>query len=253
MAKTLGGAMFVKDGVKYDYCFQESISCLCDLCDEVSVVGIESEDDTIELLHDLARKRKNLSLIIVAAEEWEKQKGKEKLAYFQNLAASCLGTDWYFLLQADEVLTEGSFKYIRRAIEDHRQESFLCKRVNLWGDCGHYINVPINKQPCSIVVNRLAKAGKKSHGDGESIEARASLEFINNITIMHYGFVRKREVMKSKIINMQEGVFQIDHDPKLDQGDIFDSSLWFKGSELSPINSLFKHPKWISEWIKTRP
>lgn len=249
MAKTLGGVIFCIDAIKYDYCIEQSIECLKELVDELVILDAGSDDGTPELLKKYEDEKTQLVLLDRA--EWGKRKGKEKLAYFQNLALSFLNTDFYFLLQADEIITEDSFPYIRKAIEAHGQESFLCKRVNLWGDCNHYINVPINKQPCSIVVNRLAKTDKKSHGDGESIEARASLEFINNITIVHYGFVRKREVMKSKIINMQEGVFGIDHDPKLDQGEVFDSKLWFSGNQLSKID--FKHPKYIKEWAKERP
>lgn len=251
MAKTLGGVMFIKDGVKFDYCFQESINCLCELCDQVSVVGIESEDNTIELLNALSEKHNNLYVTVIGAEEWEKQKGREKLAYFQNLSLSFLDTDWYFLLQADEILTEESFEWIRKAIADHRNESYLCSRINLWGDCNHFINVNIYRQPCSIVVNRLAKVNKKSIGDGESIDALASLEYVAKIDIIHYGFVRKKEIMKSKVMNMQESVFRISHDPKLDQSETFNSELWFKGDELWPIN--FKHPKWIKNWVKNRP
>lgn len=65
------------------------------------------------------------------------------------------------------------------------------------------------------------------------------------------GFVRNKNVMKAKVINMQENVFGIDHDPKLDKSDVFDSELWFSGNELSPITE--EHPKFIKDWIKTRP
>lgn len=249
MPKTLGGVIFCIDAIKYDYCIEESIQCLKELVDELVILDAGSDDGTIELLKKYEDEKTQLVLLDRA--EWDKQKGREKLAYFQNMALSFLSTDFYFLLQADEIITEDSFPYIRMAIEDHRRESFLCKRVNLWGDCNHYINVQIGRQPCSVVVNRLAKTNKKSHGDGESIDALASLEFINNITIVHYGFVRKKEVMKSKIINMQEGVFQIDHDPKLDQSSVFNSKLWFDGDQLSKID--FKHPKWIKKWAKERP
>lgn len=246
---TLGGVIFCIDAIRFDYCIEESIQCLKELVDELVILDAGSDDGTIELLKKYEDEK--TQLVLLDRVEWEKQKGREKLAYFQNLALSFLNTDWYFLLQADEIITEDSFQYIREAIQHPFQDSYLCKRVNLWGDCNHYINVPISRQPCSIVVNRLARTDKKSHGDGESIDARASLEFINKITIVHYGFVRKREVMKSKIINMQEGVFQIDHDPKLDQSDMFNSELWFSGAQLSKID--FKHPKWISKWAKTRP
>lgn len=249
-AKTLGGVIFGIDCIKYDYCIEEAIQCLQELCDEVVVLDAGSSDGTVELI----KKYENEKTTIVGLDrsEWEKQKGREKLAYFQNLALSFLSADYYFLLQADEIITEDSFQWIRKAISDPRNESYLCSRINLWGDCDHYINVPISSQPCSTVVNRLAKIDKKSYGDGESIDAKGSLEYVNKIQIVHYGFVRKKEVMKSKVYNMQESVFELGHhDPKLDQSDTFDSTLWFKGKDLSPIN--FKHPKWVKNWVLNRP
>lgn len=249
MVKSLGGIVFCIDAIRFDYNIEESIQCLQDLCDEIVVLDAGSNDGTV----DLIKKYENDKTTIVCLDraEWDKQKGREKLSYFQNLALSFLNTDYYFLLQADEIITEDSFAYIRKAINGIENESYLCSRVNLWGDCNHYINVPISRQPCSTVVNRLAKIEKRSYGDGESIEAKASVEYVNKIKIIHYGFVRKKEVMKDKVFNMQRNVFDIDPDPKLDQSEVFDSTLWFKDKELSPIN--FEHPKWIKQWVETRP
>lgn len=57
--------------------------------------------------------------------------------------------------------------------------------------------------------------------------------------------------MKAKIIHLQEGVFGIPHDPKLDKSVIFDSELWFSGNELSPITE--ELPKYIKTWAISRP
>lgn len=248
MGKKLGGVLIIKDGIKYDYCYRESIKCLQFLCDEVVVLDCGSEDGTAE---DLLSLEDNKTLIVsVKKELWDKHRGREKLAYFQNLALSFLEADYYFLLQADEVIHENSFESIRAAIETDK-EAFLVKRINLWGSANTFINVPDNKQPCSRHVIRLAKTKYQSVDDGESISADASQNFINGITIYHYGFVRKKEVMKAKIINMQEGIFEIPHDPKLDGSEVFNSELWFSCDELSPIEEL--HPIFIQEWIKSRP
>jgi glycosyltransferase involved in cell wall biosynthesis len=249
MAKTLGGVIFCIDAIKFDYCIEESIQCLKELCDQVVVLDAGSNDGTVELLKKYEDDK--TTIVFLDRAEWDSIHGKEKLAHFQNKALSFLETDWYFLLQADEIVSEGSFRFIREAIEDHRNQSYLCSRINLWGDCNHYINVQIGQQPCSTVVNRLARVDKKSYGDGESIDAIASVFYENKIKIVHYGFVRKKEVMKAKVMNMQDGVFEIPHDPKLDRSDVFDSTMWFSGDQLSKI--YFKHPKWIREWAEARP
>jgi hypothetical protein len=245
---TLGGLLFIKDGVKYDYCFEQSIICLQELCDQVCILAIQSDDGTT----GLALKYQNEKTLVVCLDEieWEKQHGREKLAYFQNLALSFLDTDYYFLLQGDEIVHEKSFPAIREAIQTN-QEAFLCHRLNLWRDCMSYLNVPIERQPCNTQVIRLAKIKYKSVGDGESIEAFANDDFLSQIRIYHMGFVRDKKVMKDKIKNMQSGVFQIDYDPKLDNMDVFDWNAWFRNEDLSPIKE--KLPFFIQEWAKTRP
>ena len=46
----LAGTIFIRDGIKYDYCFKESIQCLLEFCDHVFVVDAGSTDGTIEEL-----------------------------------------------------------------------------------------------------------------------------------------------------------------------------------------------------------
>lgn len=245
---TLGGIIFIRNGEQYDYCYKEAIACLQELCDKVIILDAGSDDGTSEIVQRY--EDQNTMVVCLWEEEWKKRNGREKLAYFQNLALSFLDTDYYFLLQGDEIVHQDSFDLIRKAVETGK-EAFYCTRINLWRDCYSYINVAAQKQPCSTEVIRLARIKYKSVGDGESIEAIADPSFVNEIVIFHYGFVRKRDIMKAKIINMQEGVFQIPHDPKLDNSEIFDWRLWFNENELSPTTK--EHPKFIQNWIKTRP
>lgn len=246
---TLGGIMFVKDGVKFDYCFQETIHCLQAFCDKVVILDAGSTDRTVGYIKQY--EDQNTMVVCLDNQEWDKQQGREKLSYFQNLALSFLDTDYYFLLQADEILHENCFPEVRKAIETD-SEAFYCSRINLWRDCNSYINTEAEKQPCSINVIRLAKTKYKSVDDGESIEAMADVSFLNKIRIFHMGFVRDKNIMKSKIINMQESVFNLGyHDPKLDKNEVFNSELWFTGEELRPIEEPL--PKFIKEWASTRP
>lgn len=245
---TLGGALFIRNGLQYDYCFLEAMKCLEELCDEVVVLDAGSDDGTLE---ELSRNKSDKTMLIALNElEWYKRHGREKLAYFQNLAKSFLSTDYYFLLQGDEIIHEDCFPYIRRAIETG-SEAFMCRRMNLWKDCNHYLNVILGRQPCNTFVIRLAKINYESIGDGESINAYADYTFSEDIMIWHYGFVRKKEVMKGKILNMQDVVFEIDHDPKLDTMDVFDWSAWFSEDDLKSISQ--PHPKFIQNWIINRP
>lgn len=250
MSKTLGGFAFIKDGIIFDYCFEQSIESMCLICDKVVIGLVMGSDDTNVKLLELLIRHKNLSVQVINITLWWAMIGKTKLANFQNIAAMCLDTDYQLLVQADEVIHPDSYGAIREAMETDG-EGFLCERVNLWGSPNTMLVVPQESQPCSVYVNRLTKRGYWCYDDGESIGSPTTTDFAHRIKIIHYGFVRKREVMKAKIINMQEGVFAMaGHDPKLDQCEVFDPTLWFTGDDLAPIN--FTHPPIMNQWIADR-
>lgn len=253
MSKTLGGFMFVKSGITYDYCFEESILSMLEFCDEVSVLVIDSEDNTVSVVHQLSEEHPKLKVDTLPESAWDEQKGtgKLKLSYFQNLAAKNLTTDYQFLLQADEILHEDSYQFIRAAM-DIGQDGYLCSRINLWKTPYLQLNVPQDRKPCSTEVIRLTKCGYETYDDGENIAAPTSPDFTQFIRIYHMGFVRRKEVMKSKIINMQCNAFEMEnYDHKLDMGDIFNPDLWFNPeTDLIPIAESL--PLLIQNWAEDR-
>lgn len=272
MAKTLGGAIFIRNAVQYDYHILESIDCLVAMCDNVVVLDAGSTDGTLsmimehikttvgdcnlETLNDdftwsISGKVENkVTLVVMRPEDWNNQHGKEKLALFQNVALERLQTDYVFLLQGDEVVHEDSFPWIRQAMEDGL-ESYLCHRMNMWGSPDHYLDVPQERKPCSDVVLRLAKRGAMSYGDGESLQCYPTYDkYVEQIKIMHYGFVRSRRVMVDKIINMQQNVFEITPDAKLNGMTLFNPFAWFSKHDLKKLE--FEHPIFIQHWIEKR-
>lgn len=250
MSKTLGGFLFIRNGREFDYCFRETIKCLTEFCDQVSVVDCGSDDGTVYDLRLMESVHYNLNVTYLDDESWNSVHGKEKLSYFQNIASSKLTTDYQFLLQADEIVHENSYDAIRRAMNDG-QDGYMCNRFNLWSSPFTKLSVQQNRQPCSTEVIRLTKVGHQCYDDGENIDAQSVNNYLEQIRIYHMGFVRKREVMKSKIINMQRNVFGMaDYDNKLDECDVFDSKLWFDGSDLEPIKEPL--PKIIQEWAIAR-
>ena len=248
--KTLGGFMFITSGNKFDYCFKEAISSLCEFCDKVSVLCLDLEQDgTGRDILSLMDRYSNLEMYDIDYKLWEDTKGKIKLSHFQNIAAMPLNTDYQFLLQADEILHEDSYEWIRRAMESDA-EGFLCSRLNLWGSPYRKLDVPLSRMPCSPQVIRLTKRGYMCYDDGENIGAPVSNSFVEQIRIYHMGFVRRKEVMKEKIINMQKNVFGIDHDKKLDGMDTFDWKGWFSELDLKPIGEPL--PLLIQKWAEER-
>jgi hypothetical protein len=226
----------------------ESVAAMRELCDEVVVLDAGSDDGSFEEIFNL--KDDKVEVIKVSNNEWHKHKGKEKIAYFQNLAKSFLTTDYYCISQADEVFHEDSFPAIRRAIETG-DEAFMITRVNLWGSVYKELNVPLTRMPCSPQVIRIAKLQYLSVDDGENIAAYpVNMDFVNDIRLYHFGFTRDKRVMKDKIIHIQEQVFQMDHDKKLDNMEVFDWKGWFSEDDLKPIGE--ELPKYAQKWAMER-
>lgn len=249
MSRTLGGFLFVKDGTKYDYCFKESVESLLEFCDKVAVIYVESSDNTFDILKEIQLGNSRLVLGGVTKDAWEKHRGKEKLAIFQNYAIELLDTDYQYLQQADEITHESCYDTIRQAMKTD-MEGFLISRINLWGDPMHQLNVPQYRKPCSTEVIRLTKRGHPTYGDGESINAQAVDWFVKSIFMVHYGFVRDRKIQPDKIREMQGNIFECGVDKKLDGMVEFDGTKWFGPEDLKPID--FTHPKIIQNWVDAR-
>ncbi len=253
--KKLAGTLFVYNGNSQDYCYLESIRSLLQLCEHTFVVDAGSNDGTVDVIWDSFGTNKEFTFIKLDSAEWDKQKGKEKLNYFTNIAIRAAqeeGYEYQFNLQADEILHEKSYPEIMKAINTG-EEGFMTKRINLWKTPFQQLNVPHDRLPCSTEIVRLSKTNYRSYGDAESIAVdNVNFDYIDKIDIWHYGFVRNRNIMKGKVIHMQEQVFGIDHDKKLDGLDYFDPDRWFNPeTELKLID--YPHPYIMKEWIKTRP
>lgn len=248
MTPTIGAVMFIHNGIEFDYNFLETIECMKAFADQVVILDAGSTDGTA----DLCARQVDYKTRMVGrtTEEWLAQKGKEKLAYFQNEAKKYLDTDYYMVVQADEIVHEQSFPIIREAI-GYGQEAYMCRRLNLWFDPWHELSVPLNRMPCSPEVIRIAKLEYDSTGDGENIDCGdVCMEFIPDIRIYHLGFVRRREVMKAKIVHIQEEVFQTPHDARLDEDELFNPARYFSPTDVKPITEPL--PKFIQAWAHER-
>ncbi len=254
MGKELAGVLFVYFGNKYDYCYLEAIECLLECTDHVYVVA-GGDDGTLDNINDRYKGNPNITIIPITKEEWEAQKGREKLNWFTNIgiiAAEKEGYEWQFNLQADEILIPQSYNDIRKAIKDN-SEGFMCTRVNLWKDPYHQLNVVQERKPCSTRIIRLSKTKYRSVDDAENIEVPlVNTYYEDGIIIYHYGFIRNKKIMKDKVIHIQEQVFLTNHDSKLDGIDYFEPDRWFDPKKDLKLIDL-PHPKIMKEWISTRP
>ena len=246
--KTLGGCIFIHNAINQDYHIVESVNCLKDLCDKIVVLDAGSTDGTAPLLMPLEDEK--TTVIYCSTSEWQKHQGREKLSFFTNLAASFLTTDYYFNLQADECISELCFPAIREAIEKG-YEGLYVKRINLWGDSQHQLEVPFERSPVGTEIVRLAKVGYQSIDDAESIACRhATYEYLDKIRIYHTGFIRDNVKHLVKIRHMQDDVFQIGHDKRIDGMTKFDPSVFFSVEDVVLIKEAL--PIFIQKWCYER-
>lgn len=203
---SLGGSMFIHNALEFDYCITEALESLHALCDDVVILDAQSTDGTIDVLRDLKKRLPKLRLIEGA--KWDCAPNFERLRILANEARSQLRTDWHFMLQADEVIHEDSFKYIREAINSRTHNAYFCRRLNFFGDYNHYIKIhgPQENKPCGDHIIRLAKTDRPAIGDAESIGNdwhSTGIAYLDKIRIFHYGLVREDAKAIKKIISMQ--------------------------------------------------
>lgn len=241
------GVTWAFNGLSQDYCLQECIDSLKQCCDEVVVLDAGSTDGTAELIKSFEDSK--TKIVLCANDEWRSQKGKWKLSYFTNKALKEVQTDWFYYQQADEIIHEKSYPFVRAAIHGD-SEGYLLRRINLWGDPYQQLNVVHNRLPCSEYIVRIAKTGYESYDDAESIAVIPSDRYANDIRMYHLGFVRKREVHPNKIRHMQGEVFECGVDAKLEGMEIFDPWKWFDKTDVVPIREPL--PSIIQEWAAQR-
>lgn len=244
---TLGGTVFIHNAIVSDYCISEVVTSLKEFCDKVIVLDAGSTDGTADLVRSFEDTK--TKVVLCHNDMWVQQKGRTKLSYFTNMAASFLTTDYQFNCQADEILHELSYDKVRKAIET-KQEAFLIKRINLWASPYLRLDVSHDRKPCSTEVVRVAKVGYQSVDDGEHLAAHYCPDFLNDIRLYHMGFVRLRKEMVYKCNHIQREVFEIEPDAKLKGMDVFDPYQWFSQADLKPIEEPL--PIIIQDWAKKR-
>lgn len=248
--KTLGGAIFCYNAIKHDYCIVEAITNLKEFCDQVVVLDAGSTDGTQDLLTPL--NGGNCSVMYL--NEWDQAQGMGsfKLSHFANKAMDQLTTDYLFHAQSDEIVHEDSFPWIRKAMEEGR-EGYMCRRYNLWKDPQHMLNVEQARKPCSTEIVRLAKRQYRAVDDAESLGVPSVyIDYLDKIEIFHAGYVRKKDVMVSKVKFLQLDVFEMaDYDHRLDVSPEFRAMDYFSPEDIIPIVKPL--PKVIQEWASSRP
>jgi glycosyltransferase involved in cell wall biosynthesis len=207
----LSGFTFVRNGVKFDYPFLESLRSLLPLVDELVIVVGKGEDETLLRAQNLAAENPKIK---VFESIWDDslRKGGAILAQQTDLAMSYCSGAWGIYLQADEVLHEDDLPKIRetiRRVNDRKDvDGLLFDYLHFYGDF-----FVVNRNPSvyrrEVRAVRL-NAGVKSWGDAQGFRKKSGEGFEKlrvvkcGARIFHYGWVRPPETMHEKTVAMDK-------------------------------------------------
>lgn len=197
------GFSLLRNGIKYDYPYRESLQSLCDLCSSVYLALGKSEDGTESSLSNF----KNIKIIPTI---WDENMRKSGLILSEqtNIALEKLREEqnkngWGIYLQADEVLNPENFTQIKNDIQkasDEGYDAVSFRYLHFWQN---YHSIAISKRwyPQEIRAIRL-NSNAASYGDAQSFSNCAKI-FYSDVPVFHYGHVREANAyaLKKKDFN----------------------------------------------------
>lgn len=192
----LHGFTLLRNGVKYDYPFRESLAGLRALCESVVVAVGNSDDGTEEALNAFDVRQ------VPSVWDEEKRRGGLILSEQTNIALAELRrrvpSGWGFYLQADEAVSERDFPRIREDLL--KAEAAMCDAVSFrylhfWQS---YEAIAVGKRwyPQEIRCVRL-DSPVESYGDAQSFRGWKK-RFESDAVIWHYGHVREAAAYEKK-------------------------------------------------------
>ena len=195
----VSGFTFVRNGVKYDYPFLESINSLLPICDEVVVAVGQSEDETLEQIISIHSPK-----IRILETIWDEsiRKGGTILSQQTNLALNQITGDWAIYLQADEVLHEKDYPTIKNAMTSlknmNKVEGLLFHYKHFYGSY-NYIGDSRRWYRREIRIVR-PNIGIHSWGDAQGFRINGQKLHVKLIdaTIHHYGWVKPPGIQQLK-------------------------------------------------------
>lgn len=208
----LYGFTLLRNGLKYDYCFQEALTSLSGVCSKIFLALGESEDETAKVIS-------SMPFIEVIPTVWDEslRAGGLILSQQTNIALerakACDQADaWGIYLQCDEVFHEEDYELIKEDITKAQQQGCDAISFRYWHFWQTHHHVAINKKwyPQEIRAIKL-NSSIESWGDAQSFRNWTKC-YQSNARIFHYGHVRE----PSKYLDKKRDILTLYHsDEKL--------------------------------------
>ncbi len=195
------GFSFVRNGVKFDYPFEEAIRSILPICDEFIVAVGNSEDDT------LARVKAIDPKVRVVETVWDEtlRDGGKVLASETDKAFQAITSeyDWAFYIQGDEVVHEKYLPAIEKGMQDFLSnptvDGLLFNYTHFFGSY-QYVGLKYSWYRREIRVIRNNKnifSYKDAQGFRKKPNEKLKVKLID-AHIFHYGWAREPEALQGK-------------------------------------------------------
>ena len=192
------GFTLLRNGIKYDYPFRESLTSLAGLCDLIYIALGQSEDGTESALSGIP----NLVLIPTV---WDENLRKSGLILSEqtNIALRELrkhhSSGWAICLQADELIFESQYDLIRSDMEKALAQgcdAISFRYLHFWQSFYRFAST-WRWYPQEIRAVRV-DSDLESYGDAQSFGLAKKI-YYSDAFVLHYGHVREPKAYQSKL------------------------------------------------------
>lgn len=255
----VSGFTFIRNGIKLDYPYLESIKSILPICDEMIVAVGDCDDGTRESI--LALNDPRIRIIDTVWDETMREGGRI-LAQQTNLAMDHITGDWGFYIQGDEVLHEQYLSVCKEAMEkykdDQRVQGLLLNYEHFFGSYEYVGDSPKwYRREIRIIRNDKRIRSYKDAQGFRLDDKKLQVKHIN-ATMYHYGWVRdpQAQLLKNKLVSrywhddqwMEENVVEAsDYDYSL-----VESLKKFSGTHPAVMQSRISRKQWEYNYDPSR-
>jgi len=243
------GFTFVRNGVKFDYPFEEAIRSILPICDEIIVAVGNSEDDTLARVKAIDPKVRVIETI------WDEtlREGGKVLAAETDKAFQAIAPeyDWAFYIQGDEVVHEKYLPAIKKGMQDYLNnttvDGLLFNYTHFFGSY-QYVGLKYSWYRREIRVIRNNKnifSYKDAQGFRKTPNEKLHVKLID-AHIFHYGWAREPVALQGK----EKSKARFYHGDNWISRNFSNSNKYEYDSMLEPIRKFTEsHPQVMKERI----
>jgi hypothetical protein len=194
------GFTLLRNAIKYDYCFLESLKSLSSVTNSIFLALGDSEDGTEKAIENF----KNIKIIKT---KWDESLRKSGLILSQqtNIALDKLREyakedkdSWGIYLQADEVIHEKDYFKLKNDIEYAQNNGYDAVRFRYFHFWLNHNTIAIGKKWYPVEVRAIKlDSNITSIKDAQGFENITKV-YESDVTIYHYGHVRQKELYELK-------------------------------------------------------